>query len=93
LVSTGSNDLVSARLQKSSQADRKTLEDGMALRNCLAHGNVTELDVLRRRGVSDTVSGCRRALPALNRTAKAMDRVVWDRLSQVTGSDPWSADV
>ncbi|GAB3199362.1 hypothetical protein GCM10027062_15800 [Nocardioides hungaricus] len=60
------------------------------LRNALAHGNQKDLDDLRRRDIKDTVTWARDRLPVLNRVAKALDRAVWDHLSVVIGTDPWT---
>jgi hypothetical protein len=69
--------------------DSAAYADLIDLRNCLAHGNATQLAALRSRGVRDTLSWSRDRLPSLNRTARAMDRVVWDHLRQTIGQDPW----
>ena len=61
----------------------------LELRNKLAHGNDSQLTVLRREGVLDTMSWTRDKLPMLNRTAKALDTVLWDRLVRLTGVEPW----
>ncbi|MBI2709262.1 MAG: hypothetical protein HYX34_06165 [Actinobacteria bacterium] len=69
--------------------DRVVYQDLIELRNALAHGNQGQLDRLRARGVSDTVTWTRNNLPALNRTARALDRVVWDHLRGTFRTDPW----
>jgi hypothetical protein len=70
-------------------SDKKVYEDLLDMRNALAHGNQGQLDLLRLRGLSDTVSWTRRRLPSLNRIASALDHVVWDHLSQLFGLEPW----
>jgi hypothetical protein len=72
-----------------AQGDRAAFEELLNLRNCLAHGNERELAALRRRSVLDTVSWTRAKVPVRNRTAKAMDRVVWDHFRQATDVEPW----
>lgn len=69
--------------------DKDAFEELIGIRNALAHGNQGELDQLRAGGLSDTVSWTRSRLPALNRIAAAMDRVVWDHLNQLFGTEPW----
>lgn len=59
------------------------------LRNALAHGNERQLERLRQRGVMDTVSWARNRLPGLNRTAKALDRSMWDHVRETFGVRPW----
>lgn len=73
----------------SGGGDRAVYRNLIELRNALAHGNQGQLDRLRARGTSDSVTWARRSLPALNRTARALDRVVWDHLRQTSGRDPW----
>lgn len=63
--------------------------DLIELRNCLAHGNQRQLDDLRARGVSDTVTWARSRLPGLDRFARALDRTVWDHLHTTFATDPW----
>lgn len=69
--------------------DRTAIGRLLELRNCLAHGNEQELRALRQRGPKDTITWARSTLPALNRTARTMDRIVWEHLVDVIGSDPW----
>jgi hypothetical protein len=69
--------------------DRKEFEALLELRNSLAHGNAADVSRLRGQGVQDTVSWTRQRLPMLNRTARSMDRVVWDHFTQATGAEPW----
>ncbi len=71
------------------RGDRAIHQDLIELRNALAHGNQGQLDRLRTRGVADTVTWARRTLPGLNRTARALDRTVWDHLRETFRSDPW----
>lgn len=72
-----------------ARGDRALYQDLIELRNALAHGNQGQLDRLRTRGIADTVTWARRTLPALNRTARALDRTVWDHLRETFRSDPW----
>lgn len=71
------------------RGDRAFYGDLIQLRNALAHGNQADLDRLRREGVLDTVTWGRARLAGLNRTAKALDRVLWDHLRATFGADPW----
>jgi hypothetical protein len=71
------------------RGDQAHYQDLIALRNALAHGNQQQLDQLRSRGVLDTVSWARGRLPGLGRTARALDRVVWDHLGSAFGRNPW----
>lgn len=71
------------------RGDRAYFEDLIELRNCLAHGNQSQLDRLRARGVPDSVTWARRQLPALDRTARALDLAVWDHLTATFATDPW----
>jgi hypothetical protein len=73
----------------SGGGDRAMYQNLIELRNALAHGNQGQLDRLRARGVADTVTWTRGRLPALNRTARALDRVVWDHLRGTFRRDPW----
>jgi hypothetical protein len=73
----------------SRRGDRAYYQDLIELRNALAHGNQRQLDQLRRRGVADTVSWARSRLPGLDRTARALDRIVWEHFRDTFGSDPW----
>jgi hypothetical protein len=59
------------------------------LRNALAHGNQGQLDRLRARGVADTVTWARRRLSGLDRTSRALDRLVWDHVVETFKSEPW----
>lgn len=71
------------------RGDAAVLGDLLALRNCLAHGNERRRSELRAAGVLDTVSYARATLVSLNRTSRALDRVVWDHLQKETGAAPW----
>jgi hypothetical protein len=71
------------------RGDQAYYQDFIELRNALAHGNQGQLDRLRRRGVADTVTWARNRLGGLGRTARALDRVVWDHLTDTFGSEPW----
>ncbi|MCW3037639.1 MAG: hypothetical protein JWM17_2951 [Actinobacteria bacterium] len=73
----------------SRRGDRAYYQDLIELRNALAHGNQRQLDELRRRGVADTVSWARSRLPGLDRTARAMNRIVWEHFHDTFRSDPW----
>lgn len=70
-------------------SDRAAYQRLIELRNALAHGNQGQVDRLRSQGTVDTVTWARRALPSLNRTARALDRVVWHHWRQIFGVDPW----
>lgn len=74
---------------KKRRGDGAHYEDLMNLRNCLAHGNQGQLDRLRWSGIPDTVTWTRRQLPALDRTARALDRTVWDHLKSTFATEPW----
>jgi hypothetical protein len=71
------------------RGEQACYRDLIELRNALAHGNQQQVDRLRSRGVLDTVSWARGRLPGLDRTARALDHVVWDRLHGVFGRNPW----
>lgn len=71
------------------RGDQALYQDLIELRNALAHGNQGQLDRLRRRGVADTVTWTRSRLPGMDRTARALDRIVWDHLSDTFGAEPW----
>ncbi|MEQ8717772.1 MAG: hypothetical protein RIE08_09190 [Acidimicrobiales bacterium] len=73
----------------SRRGDAARYADLIQLRNCLAHGNQTQLDLLRHAGVTDTVTWCRNRLPGLDRTARALDRVVWEHLKATFSREPW----
>jgi hypothetical protein len=72
--------------RRTDQADYQAL---IELRNALAHGNQGQLDRLRARGVADTITWTRARLPGLNRTARALDRLVWDHMVTTFGQEPW----
>lgn len=71
------------------RGDRAYFQDLVELRNALAHGNQTQLDRLRARNAADTVSWARARLPGLDRTAKGLDRIVWDHLNVTYGTKGW----
>lgn len=73
----------------SGRGDQAYYQDLIELRNALAHGNQGQLDRLRARGVADTVTWARARLPGLDRTARALDRVVWDHVVATFGTEPW----
>jgi len=77
------------RRSQSRRGDRAFYQDLIELRNALAHGNQRQVDRLRERGIRDTVSWARARLCGLDRTASALDRIVWDNLSEAIGGDPW----
>ncbi len=65
------------------RGDQAAYDDLMQLRNALARGNERQLDRLRTQPVPvpDTLGWTRARLPGLNRTARALDKLVWDHLS------------
>jgi hypothetical protein len=71
------------------RGDQAYYQDLIELRNALAHGNQRQLNELRARGVFDRVTWARARLPGLDRTARALDRVVWDHLHSTYGRNPW----
>ena len=71
------------------RGDQAHYQDLIELRNALAHGNQQQLDELRARGVFDRVTWARERLPGLDRTARALDRIVWDHLRRTFGRNPW----
>jgi len=71
------------------RGDQAHYQDLIELRNALAHGNQGQLDRLRARGVADTVTWARSRLPGLDRTARALDRLVWDHIDEIFKSEPW----
>jgi len=73
----------------SGRGDRAYYQDLIELRNALAHGNQVQLDRLRARGIADTVTWARARLPGLDRTGKALDRIVWNHLVSTFGREPW----
>jgi hypothetical protein len=75
--------------RSAGRSDQAYYQDLIELRNALAHGNQGEVNRLRARGVADTVSWARARLPGLDRTARALDRVVWDHLVTTFGTEPW----
>jgi hypothetical protein len=73
----------------SRRGDQAYYQDLIELRNALAHGNQQQLDELRAREVFDRVTWARARLPGLDRTARALDRIVWDHLRRTFGRNPW----
>jgi hypothetical protein len=71
------------------RGDQACYQDLIELRNALAHGNQRQVGNLRTRGVFDRVTWARARLPGLDRTARALDRIVWDHLHSAFGGDPW----
>lgn len=73
----------------SRRGDQAFYQELIELRNALAHGNQRQVDALRARGVFDRVTWARGRLAGLDRTARALDRVVWDHLRSTFGRSPW----
>lgn len=71
------------------RGDQAYYQDLIELRNALAHGNQRQLNELRVRGVFDRVTWARARLPGLDRTARALDRTIWDHLHNTFGRNPW----
>ena len=71
------------------RGDKAYYRDLIELRNTLAHGNQGQLDELRRRGVTDTVTWTRDRLPGLDRFAGSLDRIVWNHLRSTFQQEPW----
>lgn len=69
--------------------DRQRFKALLDMRNALAHGNRRQVDEFRRQGRQDTVSWAKGQLPAANRLARALDRIVFDHLESTIGSRPW----
>jgi len=65
---------------RNGRGDRAYCQDLIELRNALGHGNQVQLDRLRARGIADTVTWARARLPGLDRTGRALDRIVWNHL-------------
>jgi hypothetical protein len=80
---------LSDRDQRYWASDQQRLTSLLKLRNALAHGNEAQLDGLRADGMRDTRSWAEQCLPALNRLAGALDRVVWDHLHHQYAEEPW----
>jgi hypothetical protein len=74
---------------RNRRGDQAYYQDLIELRNALAHGNQRQLDALRARGVFDRVTWARARLPGLDRTARALDRILWDHLHSTFGGNPW----
>lgn len=75
--------------QRNRRGDQAYYDDLINLRNALAHGNQRQVDQLRADGIYDRVTWARARLPGLDRTARALDRIVWDHLHSAFGRDPW----
>lgn len=71
------------------RGDQAYYQDLIELRNALAHGNQRQVEGLSTQGVFDRVTWARERLPGLNRTARALDRIVWDHLHSTFGGNPW----
>jgi hypothetical protein len=71
------------------RGDQAYYQDLIELRHALAHGNQGQLDRLRARSVADTVTWARARLPGLDRTARTLDRVVWDHVVAIFKTEPW----
>lgn len=71
------------------RGDGACYADLIELRNCLAHGNQTQLASLRAKNVPDTITWARSRLAGLGRTAGALDRIVWDHLVATFATEPW----
>lgn len=69
--------------------DRSRVRSLIDLRNAIAHGNPRQIDRLRDAGVRDTRTWASGQRPALNRLARALDRVAWDHLQQTSHQEPW----
>lgn len=71
-------------------ADKKRYEELTDLRNALAHGNAEQLRALKAHGIKPTMTWGRSTHPGLNRTARALDRSVWDHARKAYPNlDPW----
>lgn len=78
------------RLDAKWSVDKGVYQKLIELRNALAHGNQSQLDVIRsREGGSDSLSATKKRLPNLNRMARAMDRASWDHVNESVGQKPW----
>jgi len=73
------------------RGDQAAYDDLMQLRSALAHGNERQLDRLRTQPVPvlDTLGWTRARLTGLNRTARTLDKLVWDHLSATLQTKPW----
>jgi hypothetical protein len=90
----GLNDRLGVRIPcwartSARRGDRASYQDLIQLRNALAHGNDRQLDQLRNRGVTDTVSWGRARLAELDRFAHALDEILWEHVRTSFGVDPW----
>jgi len=75
--------------QAGRRGDQAYYQDLIELRNAPAHGNQRQLNELCAKGVFDRVTWARARLAGLDRTARALDRVVWDRLPNTFGRNSW----
>lgn len=81
-----------AALNARHASDRSRYDRLTRLRNALAHGNDLQLAELATAGVRPTLTEGRRTLPALNRIARALDRAVWNHVSdRYPAIEPWSS--
>ncbi len=69
--------------------DRTTLQDLIAIRNAIAHGDARRIDKLKARGVRDTRTWASSHRASLNRIAAALDKVIWIYLNRMLRIDPW----
>lgn len=74
---------------RTGRGDQSYYQDLIEIRNALAHGNQGQLDRLRARRVADTVTWARARLPGMDRTARALDRIVWDHVVATFKTEPW----
>jgi len=82
-----------ARLQARNPqraSDVLALKELVELRNAVAHGDEGKLLILSRSGLRPTIGYSKTNYGVLNRVARALDEVVWDRLNGLfPGTDPW----
>jgi hypothetical protein len=72
-------------------SDVNLLKELVDLRNALAHDDQDKLLDLSRRGTRPTIGYVNISHACLDRHARALDKVVWDRLSGLFSTvDPWS---
>lgn len=73
------------------RADKDLFEDLVGLRNALAHDDQEKVLRLSQSGVRPTLRYIEASQAATNRHARALDRVVWDYLSDLfPATDPWN---